>query len=274
MINIQFIKKKKEQEFALKYYGKDFGVLSGEESALCSYAAETFSYIDIVIPEGFRKLTISNFQGSHIDSKRQEKIDLLPSNVVVRARNLIAKYCWGHSWDDICERYPLVKDREVYLNTSSAMSIRLKNKNDVIIYGQSGRNPIGRTFCASLIMREAIKLRMKNNGYRHGSYDWVDFAVMIDDLKYEREECVDYRSVEWLVIDNITESPFRTDNMQNFMCNILNPFLLGRQNRGLVTILVFKFNILKGSFDIENFMGVGAYKIFKSKKTLKISLNS
>ena len=47
MINIQFIKKKKEQEFALKYYGKDFGVLSGEESALCSYAAETFSYIDI-----------------------------------------------------------------------------------------------------------------------------------------------------------------------------------------------------------------------------------
>ena len=24
-------------------------------------------------------------------------------------------------------------------------------------------------------------------------------------------------------------------------------------------------------FDIENFMGVGAYKIFKSKKTLKIS---
>ena len=105
MRDIQLIKKQKEIEFSQKYFGKKFESLSRQDSIYCSYAAEVFAYIETVIPEGFRRLTISNFQGFYLDKLTAEKVTLLPPDIAVEARDSICKYCWGKTWKEICNRF-------------------------------------------------------------------------------------------------------------------------------------------------------------------------
>ena len=157
-----------------------------------------------------------------------------------------------------------------FLRGRSVMNQRLVHGNNVVIYGASTR-PIGRTMIASIIMKEAIKLRITQHARKH-TYDWIDFNTLVHEAKKESVDLTDYRSCDFLVVDNIT-NPFRTVNQNTFIVDVIDPFFIGRFRDKLLTILVFKFDITNPSLLIENAFGGGMNQIIDSKRTYKIKLS-
>jgi len=266
MKNIQKIKNNYKSIVSKKYYNKKFHQLNKEEQKYCSYVAEVKAYIYSIIPEDFRKLTIFDFGGHSKDEKK-----LISDEIALKAKNIICKYCWGKEWSEIKKEYPIDSKIKLFLKDNSVMPDRFINGNNVVIFGLSDGNPIGRTFVASLIMKEAIKIRIKNK-CRNQTYDWVDFAILKKSILDDSLDLAEYRSCDWLVIDNITKSDFVSLKQRSFMSNLIDPFFLGRFSDNLPTILVFKFDITNEIINIEELLGVGVARIVNSKRTFRIPL--
>jgi len=157
-----------------------------------------------------------------------------------------------------------------FLRENSVMDRRLKNGNNVVIYGQKNQ-PIGRTMIASIIMKEAIKLRVTRNTRRH-TYDWIDFNTLMSAVDKDSFDLADYRSCDWLVVDNIM-SKYRSAKQTTLLIDLVDPFFIDRFDNRLPTILVFKFDITNPAMMIEKRFGVGIKRIIESNRTCKIPLS-
>lgn len=270
MKNVEALKKKYLEEFAHKYYGESSQKLSGDSFRRCSMIAEIWAYMEAIIPEESRKCTVFDFEGYIINSEKKRQM-VMPEDVALVAKNIICSYCWGKTWVQITEHY---KGNEEYikkfLRSCSVMMNRLDKGNNLIIFGESNY-PIGRTMMATIAMKEAIKLRVQK-GQRGQTYEWIDFNKLKSDIINDTFDVSDYRSCNWLVVDNINRFEYATIQQKAYVSEQIDSFFIGRLNDNLPTIFVFKFDIRNKSFDVEKEMGTGISKIVSSNNTFKIPL--
>ncbi len=273
MKNIEPLKRKYLNIFSNKYYNKSPLELDGDLLFKCSILSEIWAYIISILPSDERddifRYTIFDFDGC-INSKKERK-QVIPIDVAINAKNIICKYCWGKTWNDIREHF---KDDEKkikeFLRNHSVMAKRIDEGSNLVIFGESDI-PIGKTMLASIVMKEAIKLRVNNNK-RGQTYDWVDFSKLKYEIIKDTINAVEYRSCSWLVIDNINRLEHSSIQQKAYISDILNSFFIDRLNNKLPTILSFKFDIRKKSFNIEKEMGIGISKIVKHNKTYIVPL--
>ncbi len=220
-----------------------------------------------ILPRDVSKYTIFDFDGR---SKSGEI--LIPPEIALNAKNLISRYCWGKTWNQIVDYYKNDEIKiKIFLNKRSEMMLRLKNGNNMLIFGESIDHPIGRTMVASIVMKEAIKLRAQY-GQRGQTYEWIDFVALKNAITEDSDKVTDYRSCSWLVVDNIFQPEYWTIQQKVYMSDIIDSFFINRLNDKLPTIFVFKFDIRNKSFNAEEEMGTGISKIIHSKATCKIPL--
>ncbi len=279
MKQIEKIKAKLLKEYAKKECKLDNPSQCKKSRCDCKIRAEVAALIKIVIPKGFRNFSIHDFDGCDKDNHI-----LLETEVARIAKEQIMKYCWGKiSNDDVIKLSPgdLLK--------RSIIDSRILNGKSIIIHGRSDRKiirdedneissikslPRGRTLIASIMTREAIRLRLKKHKHMI-SYDWIDFPQLFGGLKTNDQDAKDYVCCDWLVIDNIIERFLHTsENAKSFVASILDPFFLTRIQQGLPTILVFKFDVKEKNYLIEDAFGIGISKIVNDKDTLTISVSS
>ncbi len=269
MNNISISKKKYQKYFSKKYYGKSFEDLQGVDLFCCSLVAETSAYIDNIIPEDFIKLNIFDFDGY-----TQKKELLIPVENAMHSKNIICEYCWGKTWKQINEKFNRDKNKiKEFFRKKMVLMERLKNGNNVIIYGEtSDKRGIGRTMAASIIMKQAIKLRLLPF-QKSQTYNWIDFSILKEIIKKDTNELSFLKSCDWLVVDNVPEIKFASGKQSSYISGLIDPFFLSRITDKLPTIIVFRFNLDREMLDIEEQMGIGISKIINNNKTYKIKLN-
>ena len=271
MKNIEKIKKKYIRFFATKYYKKEEQELTKLESYRCSSLGEIWAYLYSVIPEDYGKYTIFDFDGRITGSAGKDQYNALSEDIVLSAKNKICSYCWGISWEDINEQKLKNNDNIMaFLRKKSVMMRRFQNGNNIIIFGSS-ESPIGRTMLASIVMKEAIKLRITHSD-RSQTYDWIDFSQLFKAITTDSNDLVDYKCCDWLVVDNITKQ-IRSGKQTTLLIDSVDSFFLDRYNSKLPTILVFKSDIRDKSFSMAKSFGGGLNRIFESKRTCKIPLS-
>lgn len=266
MKNIQQIKNKKREEFAQRYYNKDYSQLNLIESKVIDTNAEIFAYIESIIPDNYIKYTIHDFTGNKNDSGTK----LIDTTVARNAKDIICKYCWGKRWTDINN-----KDDETIkkiLRNKEVIEERFNNGNNVVIYGSS-KAPMGRTLIASIMMKEIIKMRQKPSCKTH-TYDWVDFSTLIQSLAgKDTNESANYYACDWLVVDDINRNFFVTQAQKNYIAECISPFFSKRLRNRQPTILVFRFDITDDNLILENEMGMGISSIINNNRTFLIPLS-
>ena len=237
MQNIEKTKLKFIKVFAIEYFKKPINKLDKSELEICSSLAEFWAYVTTVLPDDHSQFTIFDFVGSVVDKETKKNKIVLPPDVTLHAKNQVCQLCWGMSWDVINKQNKTKDKKEMmaFLRTHSKMNDMLQEGKNVVIYGQSPK-PIGRTLLASIIMKEAIKLRITKRAREH-TYDWIDFNTLVAASKNDSFD-----------------------------------FFIDRYNNKLPTILVLKFDINDPGISIEHTFGVGLNKIIESSRTYKIPL--
>jgi len=245
----------------------------------CAVVAEFRAIKNLIIPKDFRNFTIRDFHGRISENSR------LSADVALRAKRQVFEYCWGDL--KLLERLPILSDKQ--LEAASVISERIKNGQNVIIHGGSKRQlsrssdqktnavtelPLGRTFIASILTNEAIKLRLDNE-FRNFSYEWIEFAPFLQDIKDESgENRLHYEGCEWLVVDDITNNLLGASGAHKaFAHQILDSFFAKRIRLNRATVLVFKFDIQAHRLEMESAFGPAIMKIINDKKTFVINLN-
>jgi DNA replication protein DnaC len=269
MENIENIKQGYKRFFAKKYFGKTENSLSELERYECSNLAEMWAYIDSVLPEGYGEYSISDFHG-HVSDKTGGHEIALTEDIIIPAKNKICQYCWNLSWNDIVKQKKEKNNIGAFLREKNIMMKRLKQGDNIVIFGSSEK-PIGRTMVASIIMKEAIKLRATNRA-RGQTYDWIDFPNLFNVIKEDSMELVDYKSCDWLVVDNISRKS-RSAKQTILIVDVIDSFFIERFKNKLPTILVFKSDIRDKSLSIEKTWGIGINRIIESQRTCKIALS-
>ena len=273
MKNIENLKKKYIEIFSNKYHNKSSLELSEDLLYKCSILAEIWAYIISVLPNeenDIFKYTIFDFDGYIYNKKTGERKLVIPENITINAKNIVCKYCWGKTWDEIRKHFNSNEDKiRVFLKSHSVMMNRSENGNNVVIFGESDI-PIGKTMISSIIMKEAIKLRIKKEG-RGQTYGWVDFSKLKYGITKENNEAAEYRSCDWLVVDNIPQLEYSIQQ-KAYILDVLNSFFIDRLNSKLPTVMVFKFDIRQKSFNIEKEMGIGISKLVNNNRTYLIPL--
>ena len=272
MRDITPYKKQFERRFALDCIGKADINTCTERACKCKFAAELKAYRYTILPKGFQSYTIFDYSGL----TEQDRKDLnaeeiaIRRRIAVRAKRILVKYCWGMSLEELQNIYR--KDSK-QIDEKSVMDLRHKQGSCVVIHGVKDRH-IGRTMLASIIMREAIKRRFRSNSNALQTYDWIEFATLKDDVlqKTDSMAAAEYQSCDWLVIDNIEPQIHATGRAQNYLSSMLDPFFIHRIEKGLPTILVFRFDIKREIMSIQNSFGIGIDRIINDVGTFKISL--
>jgi len=269
MENIEKNKKKYIRFFAEKYYKKIREKLTEEELYNCSLVAELYAYASSVIPEGYGKYTVFDFDGYSIDETNNSKDSALSPLISIPAKDKICEYCWGSNWEFINNQQ--IKDKNIvpFLRKKSVMMDRFKNGDNIVIFGVSEK-PIGRTMLASIVMKEAIRLRVTYRD-RGQTYDWIDFSNLFHIIEKDMLELSSYKSCDWLVVDNIVIKT-RSAKQTTLMIDMIDPFFIERYKHKQPTILVFKFDIRNKSLNMEKTFGLGISRIINSKRTFKIPL--
>lgn len=273
MKNIEKIKSRYLRLFAKEYYNKkNVTDLTEKELLVCSSLAEFWAYVYSVVPEEHGHFTIFDFLGYTINKINNDKEIVIPSEIVLYAKNKMSRFCWDMDWKVIKDKREKLNQKNImkFLRKHSVMERRLKQGGNVVIYGVSDQ-PIGRTMIASIIMKEAIKLRIANHNRRH-TYDWIDFNTLMSAVEKDSLDLADYRSCDWLVVDNIL-SKYRSAKQTTLLIDLVDPFFIDRFNNRLPTILVFKFDVGNPAMMIEKRFGVGINRIIDSNRTYRIPLS-
>ena len=237
MKNIEKVKYHYARLFAKEYLGKDPDDLNESEAEACAAMGEHWAYIYSTIPEEHGHYDIFDFTGH---PKRGDYH--IPPHLVLQAKNMICNYCWDMEWTDINnKKAQLGKDKlSEFLRRKSVMRKRRIIGNNIVIYG-SADHPIGRTMLASIVMKEAIRVRTVK-GARYETYDWVDFGTLINAAEKDLFDLADYSSCDWLVVDNVV-AKYSSAAQTSFITNLIDPFFIGRFRDRLPTILLCKFDI-------------------------------
>ena len=271
MKNIEPLKKKYTDLLSQKYKESP-QKLSGDSLHMM---AEIMAYREATLPEEVRRCAIWDFDGSVTDGENRHSV--MSDDVALMAKDRICQYCWGKTWQDVNNHFKgNRKQIEKFFKSGSIMEKRHEAGHNLMIFGESSQ-PIGRTMVASIVMKEAIQIRCKS-GQRGQTYEWIDYAVLKSKLTQYNDgppspEIADWRSCNWLVVDNIQWRSSPTIKSKEFVLDKVDPFFIGRLNDNLPTIFVFKFDIRKQSFNIEKEMGTGMSKVALSRKTLKVPLS-
>ena len=239
----------------------------------CLIVAEMQAHIKYIIPEEFQKYTINDFNGKskkNFTIKSSEDEAKRAKSIALNAKNIISEYCWGETFKDLKIKFPNKDNLNYYLKTHSFLDVRSKEGCNIVIFGQG--NMIGRTMLASIIMKEAIKLRILRNGVRGNTYSWVDLAYLQNEIIKDSQLSVDYRVSNWLVVDNIFPFDYMSERQRGYVFSALDAFFLDRLNSGLPTVLVFKFDISEEDLDITKRVGMGISQILQNPKTFKVPL--
>jgi DNA replication protein DnaC len=269
MEDIEKNKDKYTKFFAAKYYKKKEEHLTQSERYRCSSLGEIWAYYHSVIPEGHTKYTIFDFDGRISNSVDKSSKSVLTDSIIISAKNKICNYCWGMSWEEVKEQNLKNNNVKMFLRKNSVMMDRMKYGNNIIIFGASS-SPLGRTMLASIVMKEAIKLRITHSD-KGQNYDWIDFNQLFQSLRTNSDDLVDYKSCDWLVVDNISRK-MRTEKQTTLLVDVVDSFFIERFKNKLPTILVFKSDIRDKSFSMEQDFGVGLYRILTSGRTVTIPL--
>jgi len=262
MKDITCIRKKYEKIFAKNYCNIDDISLCKKKLCTCAKAAEVYAYIDGIVPEEFHKCNINNFNG-----KNKNNEIVLDVGISILVKKQIIKYCWDLELKD----FDNISSDIYELSKKSILNKRRENGNNIVIYGSSGVQ--GKSFVASIIMKEVIKQRLKPGKYIE-TYDWVEFNILRENVINDNEDSANSRSSDWLVIDNIDETIFATNKQSSFIVSKLDPFFGYRLKNKMPTIFIFRFDIRKSYFiqRVEKLLGFSVLNTLKSDKTFTIPL--
>lgn len=270
MKNIENNRRKYLDDFSKEYYKKPFDEITNVQRATITPLAEMWALLVTVIPEDLSKYSIFDFNGSwEVPKTDSNPIGMmhLDDECTIEVKNLICQFCYGESWKEIKELESL-KNVRSYLDLKSKMISRFRDGNNVVIYGDGFVK--GKTLIASLIMKEAIRLRATNFVYDQ-DYDWVEFDNLLESLKKDDYDGASLRACDWLVVDNI-EKGLRTPQQVSYLRDLLNPFFSDRFRNQLPTILVFRYDVFKNLTELEENLGNSITKMISDKRTCKIKL--
>ncbi|NJL70529.1 MAG: hypothetical protein HC888_02375 [Candidatus Competibacteraceae bacterium] len=243
----------------------------------CDIAARLDALNNIIIPEEFRKLTIHDFNGND-----RNGVPILSTKVAAQAKSKLIQYCWGDVTANKLQSMNLAARV-----AASKLADRFEDGRNVVIHGGSSKTikkdtdgktivkskPKGKTFMASILTREAILLS-SNPKWQRLTYDWVNFATLLHELKEQPEEASSYLFADWLVIDNIGESYATSASKAQKLLHsgLLDPFFYQRMKNKLPTLMVCKFDVDARSTELEEAFGDAFSTLIESPKTMKICL--
>lgn len=267
------VKKRNLAKFYAKKYDKDV------HDPVIDTLAEVQAIMRNTIPDPYWGYSIKQLNGKAVEG--DSKMTLLSADAVIKVRDQISEYCWKDA--------DVVGDNDNSLLDKSIMSSRLREGKNVVIYAPNDadvnnapnklvahrmghlRNQKGRTMVASLILKEAIRLRFKS-GNRAQSYDWIEYPVLKNALIESKSSMNLQKSCDWLVVDDISLE--HTPNAMQYMSGVIDPFFISRLRNGLPTIFVFRFDIKNEDnfLNIEKGLGTAIHRIVNDPKTHVISL--
>lgn len=263
MKEITKVKENLESKYCKKFCGVSTPQNCPKSHCACSAAAETRAYMEVVIPKPYCSLSLKDFNGKDKSGR------IICNNYVLsKVKQQLAKYCWkGIDFNNI-DKYSTEE-----LNSKSIISQRREDCENLVIYAdEEGNNDevTGKTFVASLVMKEAVKNRVIN-GRSSESYDWIQYSVLKQRLMNEPEALSNTKCSDWLVVDDIVSEAQSSRNQRSFIASKLDSFFYERSEDGLPTIFVFRFDVTVDHSSIEDYYGLTMAKIVKNSH--KISLN-
>jgi hypothetical protein len=233
------------------------------------------AYMQCIIPQPYCKFSIWDFDGCC-----QEK-QLLDGDIALRAKQQLVKYCWDDITLGDIQKLQL-SEQKSSIDAKTAMPRRRKLGHNVVIcadnreYSSDSKDPAakptGKTFVASLIIKEAIKLRALT-GHADESYGWISFSALTGYLKKEDPALMYVRGVDWLVVDDIPNNFNASATSQSYISSVLDSFFLDRVEDKLPTILVFRFDVKKHAVRWEEQYGIGISRMVNNPNTTIISLS-
>lgn len=263
MKEITKVKERLEERYCKKFCGVKNSQKCPKSHCACSAAAETRAYMEVVIPKPYCSLSLRDFNG-----KDKSGRVICNDYILKKVKQQLAKYCWkGLDFNNIDKYSP------EELNSKSIISQRRESCDNLVIYAEeeSTSNEVtGKTFVASLVMKEAIKNRVLN-GRASESYDWIQYSVLKQRLINDPDSLSNTKCSDWLVIDDITSESQSTRNQKSLISSKLDSFFYERSEDGLPTIFVFRFDVTMDHSVIEDYYGLTMAKIVKSSH--QISLN-
>lgn len=249
----------------------------------CGYAAQVAAYIEAIIPEDYQSFEFSNFDG-YIKTEK-----LISDSIIYQARQAIIKYCWENISEEDKEEFDLPK-----WFMKSTMEKRRELGQSIIIYGDPrivqmangkmnvNKKSLGRTLLATIIMKEAIRTRLKPN-HLADSYAWISYSSLSDKLmkqamitshnpEYYDPYIIELEECDWLCVDNIEIDRDASDASRSFRNKVVDSFFETRINKGLPNVLVFQDDLNKID-DIRREFGTSINTIINSNKTHQVKLS-
>lgn len=254
--------------YAKKNCGFDDPSICERNACACSLQAEVRALINIVIPEEFRKYGFKDFDGADPEGNQ-----VLDDEIARTAKEKLAKFIWGNK-----PLKEIAVAKHADLLKESVLGSRIKNGFNLVLHGASSttggdNQPLGKTFIASILTREAINLRCLSAEHSSIRYCWVDFSTLMHAMRNDPEKESDYLEANWLVIDNIGDYMLNaSDRQRAFNNEKLDAFFFHRIDRNLSTVLVFQFDITRERGLVKESFGTAVSKIIDGKKTMTISL--
>lgn len=269
MRDINKIRKKFEKCYAQNCIGhKDISQCQKGDKCECKLLAEVQAYIYSVIGDPYYKFTIWDFDGR---SSNWEKDKLMNINILLEAKEKILKYCWKDVGLDTIAEFE--NDRKsLDLDSKSIIDTRRKEGTNIVIYAPSDESPKGKTFVASLVMREAIKRRALP-GRSIDTYNWIKFPSLWSLISNDSDRVESsLKFCDWLVVDDIPSQSGAKRTMEYYITSKMDPFFIERIEDGLPTILVFRFDVTSNTIRWEEQFGIGISSIVKDPNTFTIRL--
>ena len=246
----------------------DINACTRENGCRCRFEAEIRAYLDTILPKGFQKFNVFNFDG-----KKEEEVLLEPEKLI-EIKEQISKYCWDvpyYELADMVAKKSSYREKKYALGRLSCMDSRRENGDCVAIFGEE--KGVGRTLVASIILHEAIGRRFYSNNNALQTYDWIEFSSLKHFSINDKEKLNDYQHCDWLVVDNILKSDFVAEpHVRNFITSVIDPFFISRNEESKPTILVFRFDPEGVGVGLQDIFGIGIDKILTDKNTVHIGL--
>ena len=266
--DINRVKKYFESLCAKKCIGtNDISQYPHGEECVCKKTAEIQAYLYKVLGKEYYRYTIWDFDGR---SNNKDQDIILDTDHILEAKKKIISYCWRDvSLDDIA----CSDKNSLNLDEKSIIDIRKRNGTNVVIYASADGTPKGRTIAASIIMKEAIRRRTLP-GRSIDSYEWIKFPKLMHIIQ-DRDNYEDgtIKYCDWLVVDDITSQSGGTRASARYVASQIDPFFIERQDSGLPTIFVFRFDIDGEGVMWEEQFGVAIAEIVSDPNTCKIKLS-
>ncbi len=226
------------------------GSCARNNSCICAALAEINGYCTKVLPNGFDSADLGNFNGFANGCR------VLPDHVVKRVIGKVGDYCFGEA---IEKKIPSRAD----LNQLSKMDLRFGEGHNLVIHGNGGNSPshgskvpLGKTFIASIVVREAIWRRMFSSN-KAFSYTFTSAEMLIESVFASKrmKEIPSVRTVDWLCIDDVYSG-------RSHLSSVLDETISYRMSVKLPTIIVLQFDATQTN-DIDSEIGHFAAKMLR-----------